>query len=265
MGHVDDNHRGETAHIEENRYDTRSITSSHEEADQEEMGGVDALATVVPAEGADGHSYGGSSTVAFVQQAIKDYKLSQQITNKAMARRGRSLTMEHNAASSLNRLSQTPEMVREPDETAAVYPSRALSDDYTRCFWEFIHPLFPIRHRPSFMVRYERLWSTQTDNMPQTCNTKVDESIFVSILNLVFALGCQFSIHISPSRRASVASGFYERSRRLFVYDVMDTVSFPAVQMLLLTGVYLQSTRHADRCWNAIGLAIRAAQTLGLH
>jgi hypothetical protein len=35
--------------------------------------------------------------------------------------------------------------------------------------------------------------------------------------------------------------------------------------MLLVSGVYLQSTRYASRCWNVIGLAIRTAQSLGLH
>ena len=35
--------------------------------------------------------------------------------------------------------------------------------------------------------------------------------------------------------------------------------------MLLLNGVYLQSTYYPNRCWNSVGLAIRVAQSLGLH
>ena len=67
------------------------------------------------------------------------------------------------------------------------------------------------------------------------------------------------------SHRASVADGFYQQSRQLFHLDVLDAASIPLVQALVLNGVYLQSTRHASRCWNVIGLAIRAAQGIGLH
>ncbi|KAK1239806.1 hypothetical protein MKX08_007248 [Trichoderma sp. CBMAI-0020] len=54
-------------------------------------------------------------------------------------------------------------------------------------------------------------------------------------------------------------------SRQVLLYDILGTTSVSVVQWLLLSGVYLQSTKYASHCWNSIGLAIRLAQSLGLH
>lgn len=91
------------------------------------------------------------------------------------------------------------------------------------------------------------------------------EAVFASTLNVIFALGCQFSILVPAQAKTAMAHDFYQRSRLVYNYELLDSMSVPAVQMLLLTGVYLQSAQNANRCWNVIGLAIRAAQGLGLH
>ena len=41
--------------------------------------------------------------------------------------------------------------------------------------------------------------------------------------------------------------------------------TFEFLQVLVLKSMYLQSTNHANHCWNVAGLAIRIAQSLGLH
>ena len=144
-------------------------------------------------------------------------------------------------------------------------PSRRTADKFMHCYWEFVHPVFPILHKTSFEAMYETFWLPHDDNEQSNDSTETEDVFFRCKLNLTFALGCQFSDVVPPSQKGLVAEDFYQRSRRLFIYDILDSTSISCVQMLLLTGVYLQSTRYADRCWNAIGLAIRAAQSLGLH
>jgi hypothetical protein len=58
---------------------------------------------------------------------------------------------------------------------------------------------------------------------------------------------------------------FYDRSRDTTSFDVLEADSLISVQILLLRSLYLQSTNNAQKCWNTVGLAIRAAQGLGLH
>lgn len=202
---------------------------------------VDGLATVAfPRE--DENLYGESSTIAFVRHVMHE-----------------PLPPEHQQYKS-----PAQEAIRDKDESLAVYPRRQAADDYVSSFWEFVQPVFPILHKASFMSRYDEVWSPEPYGEPHDID-QLDGVAFSATLNLVFALGCQFSSLVAANKRVIVADEFYQRARKLFLYDILDTSSMPVLQMLLLTGVYLQSTKHAERCWNTVGLAIRAAQALGLH
>jgi hypothetical protein len=221
---------------------------------------VDGLATVASPND-DECLYGESSTIAFVRhvtQGAHGHKQPADDSNSAGRQR-----LETQARTSAR--PPTLERVRERDESAAIYPHRRTADDFVHCFWEFIHPVFPVIHKTSFMARYEQIWSPHDNGEPNDSNAEVEEVVFSSTLNLMFALGCQFSRIVPASKRATVAEDFYRRSREIFIFDVLDSMSISLVQMLLLTGIYLQSTRYAGRCWNVVGLAIRAAQSLGLH
>jgi hypothetical protein len=146
---------------------------------------------------------------------------------------------------------------------SASHPShRRQADSFLLCYWEFIHPLFPVLHRPSFLRKYERLW-TGEENL-DTCKG-VEDATFNATLNLVFAIGCNFTTWIGPSLKAFVAEDFFQRARSSYHFDILDSNSISTVQMLVLTAIYLQSTQYASRCWNTLGLAVRMAQGLGLH
>ncbi|KAJ4217211.1 hypothetical protein NW759_009158 [Fusarium solani] len=211
---------------------------------------VDGLATVSTTTESE-CMYGPSSTIAFVQfcnEANRQGSLpeaEQQVDEQPSA--------------------AVPEAIREKDPFAAVYPPRKTADDFVRCFWEFVHPVFPVLHKTSFMSRYNLLWSAEENETRSDAMSEMDEVIFSSTLNIVFAIGCRFSESVPAASRASLAQTFYQRSRSIYRFEILDSMSLSAVQMLLLTGVYLQSTQQATRCWNAVGLAIRAAQSLGLH
>lgn len=223
---------------------------------------VDGLATVSAIDDGD-CLYGASSTIA----------LTRFFRGKAAESNGTptdaaGIPAETTQTQRLDRPSHgpIPEVTHEADIGASLYPSRPLADDFISCFWEFVHPLFPVLHKSSFMHRYHLFWTEQAEHhLPKDPSSLNDHSIFTSTLNIMFSLGCQFSAMVPPERCMPLAQDFYQRARRLYNYELIDSMSIPLVQMLLLTGVYLQSAQNANRCWNIIGLAIRVAQGMGLH
>ncbi|CZR66265.1 uncharacterized protein PAC_16166 [Phialocephala subalpina] len=152
------------------------------------------------------------------------------------------------------------------DAIAITLPERRLADDLLAKFWENIHPIFPVLHRPSMTEYYEQIWvaNHEQNNSGSDCD-KHSKLILHATLNILFAIGCQFSETVAPQQSLTMADTFYQRSKKLFRFDELDSPSLSVVQLLLLTGIYLQSTRYSYRCWNTIGFALRVAQGLGLH
>ncbi|KAH7142956.1 fungal-specific transcription factor domain-containing protein, partial [Dactylonectria estremocensis] len=149
------------------------------------------------------------------------------------------------------------------DVEALFLPPRRVADGFVESFWEFLHPILPILHKPTFTKSYNMLWVTgkELDSDPDT----LQDSVFFSTLNIVLAIGCQFSDQVVASRKLAIADKLYQRSKRFFVDEFLDSPTLSVVQLLLLTGVCLQSTKYANRCWSVIGSAIRTAQSIGLH
>lgn len=208
----------------------------------------DGLATVTTFD--DESSYGSSSTVAFIRRVLPDEDILRNDADKD--------AIDENA--------QVLDEPIIPGSEIMLLPRRLHADKFVSCYWEFIHPLFPVLHKTTFMEQYQHFWATESGSegrMP--FKSDKEYAVFVSMLNLVFALGCQFSDLVRDTQKASVAHDFYERSRQSYNHDWLDSADLPLVQLLLLNGVYLQSTHHANRCWNSIGLAIRVAQILGLQ
>lgn len=238
------------------RRDTNS-TASHTHPSDIPNARPDGLATV--AAGGDEAMYGPSSTIAFLRHVMPNQSRHGSVTPGGHQQSSRA-SLDVKAGST----PAVPDRIAARIDGLAVLPMRRQADNFLLCYWEFIHPLFPVLHRPTFLRKYDRLW-TEGDDTQTHYDTEAEEAIFTSTLNLVFALGCKFSSLIDASQKASVADDFYQRSRQSYPYDILDSTSISLVQMLILTGVYLQSTQHASRCWNSVGLAIRMAQSLGLH
>ncbi|KAH8800258.1 fungal-specific transcription factor domain-containing protein [Xylogone sp. PMI_703] len=205
--------------------------------------------------------YGGSSTnllVSHVQLATTEGNLSAD----SMAFPALTSEPGNQSRPRFNRYGL--EIAHSQDISEFILPHRHAADEFLSCYWEFIHPIFPVLHKQTFLGLYKKLWMPAGDVAGRFDNS-VGETIFHVSLNLVFALGCQFSNVIIPAKKMSCADEFYQRSRKLTNFEIMDSAQLSLVQMLLLTGIYLQSTEHVTRLWNVIGLAIRAAQCLGLH
>jgi hypothetical protein len=208
----------------------------------------------------DQAAYGPSSTVAFLRHIISR-------GSRAATPNGDFSKAKHPSRSTGTIPSWQLERARGLESSQAVLPLRRNADDFVLCYWEFIHPMFPLLHRTTFDDQYERLWSGDNDRTAGGLSRSYDieEPIFMAILNLVFALGCKLSSLVPSSQKASVADDFYQKSRMLSEFLIIDSTSVSTVQLLALSGVYLQSTPYASRCWNSVGLAIRAAQSLGMH
>ncbi|KAI4843952.1 hypothetical protein E4T44_06466 [Aureobasidium sp. EXF-8845] len=152
-------------------------------------------------------------------------------------------------------------------EKAGVLPRRRVADDIIAQYWQFVHPLFPIIHEPTFMTAYEKSWISQPNSgtIVDEQRREFQEALFFSTLNIIFALGTRFCSSVSATEKSDMSREFYNRSRQTFPFDVLDCTSLPVLQMVLLQGIYLQSTTEISRCWNVIGVATRMAQSLGLH
>ncbi|KXH56079.1 hypothetical protein CSAL01_07445 [Colletotrichum salicis] len=153
---------------------------------------------------------------------------------------------------------KSPDTLPDP----VMLPERWLADSLLRSFWDFVHPVFPILHRPSFTASYEAVWQPSQNRPP---NRDYKDIVFHATLSIVLALGCQRTDQVSVSEQVRLANRFYKQSVKLVSVDTLDHSSLQLVQLFLLRGVYLHYTQYADRCWNTVGVALRVAQGLGLH
>ncbi|KAG5951471.1 hypothetical protein E4U53_003021 [Claviceps sorghi] len=251
---VSANPRREPAHV--NRCQTLSTsaktpqrtppTTSTWESSAKES---DGLATLTSYD--DKSTYGSSSTVSFFRRILSTDDAIRSAVRLEGGDDGqtRQRTLAKQDASAL-----------------AALPRRREMDDFVSCYWSFVHPIFPILHKPTFHDHYNHAAEMETGNQYHSCfKSGREHAVFLSMLNVVCALGCQFSSLVRDAQRTSVAYDFYNLSKQSFQNDWLDTADLSVVQLLLLNGVYLQSTQHANRCWNSVGLAIRASQILGLH
>jgi hypothetical protein len=150
----------------------------------------------------------------------------------------------------------------ETDTSAIVVPDKATADDLVVCYEQYIYPLFPLLHMPTFRENYELIWQPQGQAQFENLASKVT---FCGILNIVLALGCLSNSRIEPQLKLRTADTFYRRTRALLPLDALDFPSIGVVQCLLLTTIYLSCTKYSHRCCNTLAVAIRMGHTLGLH
>lgn len=136
-----------------------------------------------------------------------------------------------------------------------VLPGRRKADKLLTIYWDVVHPLYPFLDKQKFLAQYETLWASQEND--------ADDPVFLCALNLIFALSSQLNLDISPNERQTSADDFFERAKESL--DLWHLNTLQSVQMLLLLSIYLQSSCAINQCWMILGVAIRTAQSLGLH
>ncbi|KAH6605522.1 c6 transcription factor [Trichoderma cornu-damae] len=154
-------------------------------------------------------------------------------------------------------------------------PPRDVADDLVENYWRWTHSLYPLVHRPSFEERYRMIWHPQAEACcrgpgaraagPAGLYVSTGDRLFYCMLNTVFALGALFSPRMDHKDRDQASRDFFERAKKLMDLDMLAAGSLALVQTLLLMGQYLQSTEMSSSCWNIVGLAVRVAQSIGLH
>lgn len=134
-----------------------------------------------------------------------------------------------------------------------VLPSRRRADELMDVYWEVAYPLYPYLDKAETILKYRDLWNEQTHYD--------EDATFICGLNVIFALSSQ--LIGETHQRENSAKVFFERAKSLL--DLWHSASFQYIQVCLLLGQYFQSTNDPQQCWTIIGMAIRTAQSLGLH
>ncbi|KAJ5788180.1 hypothetical protein N7457_003170 [Penicillium paradoxum] len=214
--------------------------------------------------------YGNSSVASFVRLAGESMPLQPYMSTLRNSKKESSRS--HGADTGLWRDLSYPSVDLRFDDFSL--PPRYLADHLLECYWDRVYSLFPFFHRPSFQQAYENLWESDKSSKPELPQLNIglggafdcgpNSIVFHCSLNAIFALGCYFS-DIPPAEQEAAVYSFFLRSKRFVNLDLMDIGTIGVVQTLLLVSLLLQSTPYPVRCWNALGLACRAAQGLGLH
>jgi hypothetical protein len=217
-----------------------------EGGDEKELG-TDAMGAASTRDYKPGF-FGGSSTLSFMEGIKAAISSSAQVS-----------PTDTTTPPSLHPRPRRSQSARIPvnDVDALVLPPRRTADHLVDLYFKYVHTLYPWLHEPSFRSQYESLWMTPGGTATE------DDPLFYCLLNLVLALGCQFSTLFE----SSIHSGdtFFNRAKTLLGFSIFDVGTLQVVQALLLMGSYLQSTNRPNRCWNVLGMGIRVAQGLGLH
>jgi hypothetical protein len=128
-------------------------------------------------------------------------------------------------------------------------------------FWQNVHPIFPLLHRPSIIQAYRLLYEPQGAAVDRS---QGDDDVVHAILNIIFALGIQYDKQLPSEQRVTTANTFYQKSLTFVSLSCIDNPTLSHVQLFLLTAIYLQSTAYANRCWDMVGAGLRVATSLGL-
>lgn len=138
-------------------------------------------------------------------------------------------------------------------------PPRHLADSLMDAYFNHVHHLYPFVHEPTFRIDYDRMWR-QTPNEHSR-----SRPLWLGVLNMIFAHGCEFCGSIAAVNTTHVAAQFLQRARKIVYAHVFRHESLELVQALLLMSHYLQGTLELKECWSLVGLMIRTALSLGLH
>lgn len=155
-----------------------------------------------------------------------------------------------------------------------VLPPRALADHFLQRYWQRVYYIYPFFDKVAFEEAYQSLWKSEKEKSKDPkpvrglglggAEADASSIVFHCALNAVFALGCCFS-DLSSQEKSGAIEIFFHRSKGFVGLDLLDQNNLGVVQALLVVSVVLQGTPFPNRCWNAVGVACRLGQGLGLH
>jgi len=104
--------------------------------------------------------------------------------------------------------------------------------------------------------------------MPDLLRADKDRSsrLFHCSLNIIFAIGMEYVIEDrKEDALIELQESFFARADRILSMEAFLKPSLQLVQAFILMTRYLQRKGLSERCWTVVGMAIRAAQALGLQ
>lgn len=192
--------------------------------------------TIGPNDRNSGYIFGKSSAASFVHSLKRTIARDEDGVIHRATQNNKSVGK--GSAIHMNRMQPT----QPTGPTAFSLPVRKDADRYMYCFWQYVHTVAPILHKPSFISSYRSLWVSKKE-LGGDRNTDIDDPLFLATLSIVFALGCQYDETIEPIRKTVLIERFYIQSRTLSSPEELDSVSLLTVQFLLLSGLYLSTLR----------------------
>ncbi|KAJ5679442.1 hypothetical protein N7462_007686 [Penicillium macrosclerotiorum] len=204
-------------------------------------------------EGSSTHEYFGSSSAGSFTAQIKraiDSRLCQSDTPKQGDGNTAIPPPINDQVSHNTGLDQAP-------ATSYVLPLRRQADELVKLYWLYVDPLYPFIDKNQWEYDYNSVFVEQ--------RVMQNERLFLSTLNVIFALSTQLLESITETERESCSKSFFQRAQALLSTNLWELGSLELVQNLLLTSQYLQSTNNSQQTWMVVGSAIRNAQSIGLH
>ena len=145
-------------------------------------------------------------------------------------------------------------------DSSSVLPHRRHADHLVDLFWEHIQPIEPILEQALFSRSYDALFAGRP--LPGGA----DERVFLSTLNVVFALATQLREGLPADERNMAGNTYFRRAQAMLRVEaaLWEPGSIEVVQCLLLMARYLQCSSHLHQTWMTVGIAVRIAQSIGL-
>ena len=142
-----------------------------------------------------------------------------------------------------------------------VLPPRKHADDLLSFYWLHLESVEPVLDQKTFHHSFQALYAGGDLNVGR------DERIFVSTLNVVFALAAQLQESVPSEQRDSASSAFFCRAWSLLRPESIfwEPGSIELVQCLLLMSRYLQCTNSSHQTSGILGFAVRIALNLDFH
>ncbi|EAW06502.1 putative transcription factor [Aspergillus clavatus NRRL 1] len=141
---------------------------------------------------------------------------------------------------------------------SAGLPHRAYADRLVDIYWRYVDPVEPILDRERFTRDYEASYA-RPDLL-----SHADREIWVSVLNVVFALAVQRQESIPCHQRNEEGNRYFQRAWAVLLPETIlwNPGSLELVQCLMLMNRYLHCTNNQQKTWMTAGLAMRITQSL---
>ncbi|GFF51589.1 uncharacterized transcriptional regulatory protein C1F7.11c [Aspergillus udagawae] len=144
---------------------------------------------------------------------------------------------------------------------ATELPLRAHADRLVCIYWQYVDPVEPVLSQERFLHDYEATYSRPGAPL------HADRDVWLSILNVVFALAVQRQESIPRQQRDEEGNRFFLRAWALLRPETIlwKPGTLELVQCLMLMNRYLHCTSNQLKTWMTAGLAIRIAQSMFCH